>query len=155
MYIFSIKKTVNGILTESYMVYVVFILVGIFARYFFRTKLEISGIEFVGFLSMLFGTFLAIWAQIASRKFKQKRSVREINVFDFMYGPYRYMRSPTNFGIFLTALGYALISRSVTVLVAVFCSFIVTSLFFIPCQQRILKNKYSVAYEQYLKKVIF
>lgn len=155
MHIFSVKRTVNGILTESYMVYVVFILAGIFARYFFSLKFDISGIEFMGFLSMLSGTFLAIWAQKASRKFKQKRSTREINVFDFMYGPYRYMRSPTNFGIFLTALGYALISRSTTVLIAVLLSFIVTSLFFIPCQQRILKKKYSVAYEQYLKKVIF
>lgn len=155
MHIFSNKRTVNGILTESYMVYVFFLIAGILTNYFFKYQIKIEGIEFFGLFLMVFGTFLAIWAQNASKKFKQKRALRQIDYYDFMYGPYKYMRSPTHLGIFVTAMGYAFISKSVINVVFVFLAFLVTSLFFIPCQQRILKKKYSVAYDQYLKKVIF
>lgn len=155
MHAFSLKKTVHGILTESYMVYMVALIMGVLTHSFFKVDWVTKGLEYFGVFCMLLGPVLMSWAQRASKKFKQIRTVREVTVEDFMYGPYRYVQSPTHMGIFLLAIGFSIVLNSAMLVFMVVLAYIVTHIVFIPCEQRILKRKYPNAYPEYIKRVKF
>ena len=102
---------------------------------------------------MVFSPLLISAAQRASRKFKRIHAEREVGPRDFMYGPYRYLQSPTHMGIFLLSMGFSIVMNSAMLVVATFVAYLITHLFFLPKEQEVLKRKYGAVYEAYLKKV--
>lgn len=150
---FSLKKTVHGVLTDSYMVYVVCILLGIFTDAFFTINLTSYNLQYFGVFCMVLSPLLISSAQKASRRFKQVHLEREITVEDFMHGPYRFLQSPTHMGIFLLSMGFAMVSNSAILILAILFAYIITHTIFLPAEQKLLKKKYGAAYEVYLKKV--
>lgn len=149
----TFKKTVHAILTESYMIYVVCLLVGVFTHSLFKINLISQNLQYFGVLCMVLSPLLISAAQRASRKFKDVRLIREVGPADFMYGPYKYLQSPTHFGIFLLSMGFSILMNSLSLVLATLAAYLITHLFFIPAQQNYIKKKYGATYEVYLKKV--
>lgn len=149
----AFSKTVHGILTESYMVYVVCLLVGIFTDSLFKIEIVAKNMQYFGVFCMALSPLLISSAQKASRKFKAVHAMREVGPKDFMYGPYQVLQSPTHFGIFLLSIGFAIVLNSFALILATLVAYLVTHIFFLPAEQRLLKKKYGAAYEVYLKKV--
>lgn len=149
----TLKKTVHGILTESYMVYVACLLTGILLDAFFNFSLMHQNAEYIGVLCMVFSPLLISAAQRASRKFKHIHAEREIGPKDFMYGPYKFLQSPTHMGIFLLSIGFSLVVNSLALVFATLVAYLITHWFYLPAEQEVLKRKYGAAYEAYLRKV--
>ena len=149
----SLRKTIHGVLTESYMVYMICLLGGIVLDGFYRVNFTNAGMQYLGLACMVFSPLLISWAQKASRKFKHVHSLREVTPHDFMYGPYKFLQSPTHMGIFLLSLGFSLVINSVALVLATFVAYLITHLIFLPIEQKLLKKKYGATYEAYLKKV--
>jgi protein-S-isoprenylcysteine O-methyltransferase Ste14 len=102
---------------------------------------------------MIVSPLLISSAQRASRKFKHVHAEREVGPKDFMYGPYKYLQSPTHMGIFMLSVGFSIVMNSVILIVATFIAYLITHLVFLPAEQKVLKRKYGATYEAYLKKV--
>ena len=147
------KKTIHSVLAGSYMVYLVAVLVGFILDIFFHINFVNQGLQIIGFVFMIFAPLLISESQKASRRFKQTHLNREINVTDFMHGPYRYLQSPTHMGLFVLSIGFALVFSSAPLLFMVFVAYVVTHTIFLPNEQKLLKKKYGAPYEAYLKKV--
>jgi protein-S-isoprenylcysteine O-methyltransferase Ste14 len=81
----------------------------------------------VGFLFLLFGTFLIFWAQKTSLNLKKEDIKKET----FLHGPYCYTRSPTHYGLFLLILGFGIVSNSFFVIVFSIISFFITKIVFL------------------------
>lgn len=149
----TFKKTVHTILTESYMIYVICLLLGFFTHSLFKISLVSQNLQYFGVLCMVLSPLLISAAQRASRKFKTVRLVREVGPTDFMYGPYKYLQSPTHFGIFLLSMGFSIVMNSFALVLATLMAYLITHLFFLPAEQKVLKKKYGAVYEVYLKMV--
>jgi protein-S-isoprenylcysteine O-methyltransferase Ste14 len=149
------KKSVQGVLTESYLVYLVSVLLGVLVHSFFKINWTSTGLDYFGLFLMVLGPILISLAQKASRKFKEGRKTHPVEVRDFMNGPYKYIQSPSHMGMFLLSLGFSIVVNSVTIAGAVILAYIITHAIFLPKEQSILKTKYGSAYENYLKKVRF
>lgn len=155
MYKKSIKNTVHKVLTESYMIYMLAILVGVLTHSFFKIEWMHKGFDYLGIFFMVAGPYLISLAQKASAKFKKIHHAREVGPKDFMYGPYAYIQSPTHMGIFLLVVGFSLVVNSFSLVACSLIAYILTHTVFLPKEQKILKKKYGAAYEAYLKKVKF
>lgn len=149
----QIKKTIHGVLTQSYMVYMICLLAGIAFDGLFKVNFTNQIMQYLGLVCMVLSPLLISSAQKASRKFKRVHSEREVTANDFMYGPYKFLQSPTHMGIFLLSLGFSLVINSIALVLATFLAYLITHLIFLPTEQKLLKNKYGASYEAYLKKV--
>ncbi|MBP6912475.1 MAG: hypothetical protein KBB86_00910 [Candidatus Pacebacteria bacterium] len=149
----TFKNTVHGILGESYMVYVVCLVAGVFMHSLFDIDLISQNLQYFGVFCMVFSPLLISSAQRASRRFKQVHAEREVGPSDFMHGPYKYLQSPTHMGIFLLSIGFSIVMNSAMLVVATFVAYLITHLIFLPKEQEVLKRKYGATYEAYLKKV--
>ncbi len=68
-------------------------------------------------------------------------------------GPYCYVRNPIYVGVLVIVIGYFLWFKSIWMIVYAVAAFLVCHLFIIFYEERILKNKFDAAYEDYLKRV--
>lgn len=135
------------------MVYVICLIIGVLIHSFVKVPLVNENLRYFGVFCMVLSPLLISAAQRASRKFKRVHLQREVGPTDFMYGPYKYLQSPTHVGIFLLSLGFSTVMNSAMLVVATFVAYLITHLFFLPAEQEVLKKKYGAAYEVYLKKV--
>lgn len=149
----TFKNTVHGILGESYMVYVICLVAGVFMHSIINIDLINQNAQYFGVFCMVLSPLLISSAQRASKKFKKIHAEREVEARDFMYGPYKYLQSPTHMGIFLLSIGFSIVMNSAMLVVATFVAYLITHLFFLPKEQGVLKRKYGAVYEAYLKKV--
>lgn len=109
----------------------------------------------LGLSILILGTFFVLWAQNSSRKTKAKRihPDKEISSTGFIKGPYKFFRSPTHIGIFILSLGLAFLVNSVVLVISSILAFVFTKVVFIPKEEKMLKEKYGEAYEDYKRKV--
>jgi len=146
------KHSVHKILAHSYSVYFLFFLIGVFLDLVFNFEVFNSSVVMpLGFILLLFGTFLILWAQKTSRNLKKDI----INKGTFCHGPYYFTRTPTNFGLFFLMLGFGLIINAFFVALFALISFVVAKLTFLKKEEKILALKYGAPYLEYKKSVRF
>jgi len=147
-----LEENVHAVLAHSYALYFVLFLAGLFFDFLFSFRIyESEVVPFVGFLLLLFATFLIVWAQKTSRRL----NTAEINKEAFCRGPYCYTRMPTHWGLFLAMFGFGLVINSVFVVLFTLASFLITKMVFIRKEERILFQKYGTPYMEYKKSVKF
>jgi protein-S-isoprenylcysteine O-methyltransferase Ste14 len=146
------KNKVHKILARSYSVYFFFFLVGIYLNLFFNFKVFMSSIIIpIGFLFLVLGTFLAVWAQNTSRKLNTKNITKET----FSKGPYRFTSTPTNFGLFFLMLGFGMVTNSLFGIVCSCVAFLIARFIFLEQEEKVLAEKYGTPYLEYKKIVKF
>jgi protein-S-isoprenylcysteine O-methyltransferase Ste14 len=146
------KYNVHKILAHSYSVYFLFFLIGVCLDLVFDFKVFNSSIVMpFGFIFLIFGTFLILWAQKTSRNLKKDI----INKETFCHGPYYFTRTPTNFGLFFLMLGFGLIINAFFVVLFAFVSFVIAKLTFLKKEEEILALKYGAPYLEYKESVRF
>ncbi len=146
------KNKVHKVLAHSYSVHLLFLLAGICLDLLFSIRIfNNSVILSFGFLFLMFGTFLIVWAQHTSRHINKENITKET----FQHGPYRFTRMPTNFGLLFLTLGFGIITNAFFVVLSSVASLFVAKFFFIEKQEKILSEKYGEPYVEYKKIVKF
>jgi protein-S-isoprenylcysteine O-methyltransferase Ste14 len=146
------KNKVHKILAHSYLFYFISFLVGLFLDFMFPLKILENPVFLpAGITFLILGTLLILWAQKSSLALQKEN----INKETFSHGPYRYTRSPTHFGLFLLILGFGLIINALFIVIFSIVSFVITKLFFIKEEEKILAEKYGTPYLEYKKAVKF
>lgn len=146
------KNSIHRVLAHSYMMYFILFLTGICLDFVYNFKIsDNSFIVSAGVLFLMFGTFLILWAQKTSRHLEKENIDRET----FFHGPYRFTRTPTNFGLFFLTMGFGMVTNALFVILFAFISFIVAKLTFLNKEEQILAEKYGNPYLEYQKMVKF
>ena len=148
------KQTkVHRVLASSYSTYLVAVMLGFVLYLVYPIHFQNQSLEIVGFVFMMFGTLLIIWAQSSSDKSKKFRAQKEsLSHHHFGVGPYQFLRSPTNVGLFMTLLGFGLVLSSLTIVLISLITFLITRFVFIEKQEKLLEEKYGEAYREYKKR---
>lgn len=146
------KNKVHEVLFASYSTYFFTFLIGVYLDLVFKLKVFSSSIIMpVGFVLLILGTFMIVWAQRTSRDLKKETITKET----FSNGPYAFTRTPTNFGLFFLMLGFGLIVNAFFVIFLSIISFFVAKFIFLQKEERILAEKYGAPYLEYKKIVKF
>jgi protein-S-isoprenylcysteine O-methyltransferase Ste14 len=125
---------------------------GLFFSFIFPIKVFDNLIlNFSGFLFLFLFSYLILWAQLSSRKFKKENVTKE----SFMQGPYRFTRNPTTLGLFFSLISFGIIINSIFVILFSLISFLISVLFFFKKEEQLLEKKYGQAYLEYKNKVKF
>jgi protein-S-isoprenylcysteine O-methyltransferase Ste14 len=141
---------VHFVLFKSYTMYLFGVVLGvvfdliipfdIFSNKFFN---------YLGLILIILGSLLAYWAQKSSRVLEKD----EEGQIKFDSGPYKYLRSPTHFGLFVMTLGLALVINSLFSILFTLIAQVISHFFFIKKQQTILEKKYGDNYANYKNKI--
>jgi protein-S-isoprenylcysteine O-methyltransferase Ste14 len=146
------KNKVHRVLAHSYSVYFLFLLIGIFLDLIFNFRIFTSPfVPYIGVLLLVLGTFLIFWAQGTSRNLKKENLSKET----FCDGPYRYSRTPTNFGLFLLVLGFGIVVHSPFIILLDLAAFFIAKCIFLKKEETILAEKYGAPYLEYKESVKF
>ncbi len=147
------KGMVHFVLSHSYMVYLGAIILGVIFDMAFPS-ISFKGIlyENIGLVFLIAGSALVYWAQHTSRCTSQ-RMKRENIQRQFASGPYKYSRNPTHIGLSLTTFGLGLMVGSIFIVGFMLCAFLVTKIFFLKKEERLLEQKYGKIYFEYKSKV--
>jgi protein-S-isoprenylcysteine O-methyltransferase Ste14 len=146
------KNKVHKILAYSYSFYFLFFLFGLLLDFSFPFEIFNKIIMvIVGIIFLIFGTLLIFWAQNSSRKLQKENITKET----FYYGPYRYTRSPTHYGLLMLMLGFGIMSNALFIIIFSIISFFVTKFIFLKKEEKILAEKYGAPYLEYKKAVKF
>jgi len=147
------KGMVHFILVHSYLMFFFAIILGVFFDTFMKEKIFSNDIyKNIGIFMLLAGSIIIYWAQKSSSNYKEKKSKNEKRS-QFEFGPYRFLRSPTHFGLFVMTLGFSLIINSFFSVVFTIIAYIITKLFFLVKEEKTLEKKYGESYSEYKKKV--
>jgi protein-S-isoprenylcysteine O-methyltransferase Ste14 len=145
------KNKVHKILAHSYVVYLFAFLLGVIFNLIWGFKV-FAGPAIVPAIILLFlGSILILWAQYTSAHLETMNITKET----FCHGPYRFTRTPTNFGLFFMMLGFGLILNTLSIIIFMFISFFVAKFVFLKEQEKILALKYGLPYVEYKKSVKF
>jgi protein-S-isoprenylcysteine O-methyltransferase Ste14 len=147
------KGTVHSILLHSYLMFLFAVILGVFFDTFIKKEIFSNNIyQTIGLLMLIISSIIIYWAQSTSSNY-----MKNINKSDtrshFEYGPYRYLRSPTHFGLFIMTLGFALIINSLFSVVFTIVAYAITKFFFLKKEEDLLEKKYGQVYSDYKKKV--
>jgi len=100
---------VHKILAHSYTVYLILFLIGVSLDIIFRFKVFTSpAVVPIGFVFLIFASFLIFWAQKSSRNL----DIQHLSKETFCKGPYCYTRHPTHWGLFFLILGFGIIANA-------------------------------------------
>lgn len=146
------KQSVHKVLAHSHAAQFILFLFAFFLDLMFRIKIfGNSGFAIFGVVLLIIGSVLIFWAQYTSHHLDKKNITKE----SFSRGPYRYVRNPTNFGIFFTMLGFGIVANSFFVVLFAFISSFVVKFVFVKKEEKILASKYGAPYLEYKKSVKF
>jgi len=147
------RGMVHFILVHSYLIFFFAIILGVLFDTFIKQKILSDSIyQSVGVFMLLIGSVIIYWAQKSSSNYKEKKSKNEKRS-QFEFGPYKFLRSPTHFGLFIMTLGFALIINSFFSVVFTVVAYVITKLFFLKKEEKLLEKKYGQVYSEYKKKV--
>lgn len=147
------RGIVHFILVHSYLIFLFAVILGVLCDTFLNEKIFSDNFyDATGFLILSLGTIIIYWAQSSSANYKERTKKNE-HLSHFEFGPYRYLRSPTHFGLFIMTLGLALVINSLFSVIFTFVAYLVTKLFFLKKEEKVLENKYGQIYRDYKKKV--
>jgi protein-S-isoprenylcysteine O-methyltransferase Ste14 len=157
-----IKKTsgrlVHQLLAHSYLIYLASIVIGFGAHLLWPLSFAFPYFQEAGFFIIIIGTSLAAWAQYTGQKSAGIRNqVGQNNVEHkhFCYGPYKFSRIPTQYGLSIMTIGLAVLYGSVFMLASTVLAFLISRFFIIPRQECHLENKYGDSYREYKQHVKF
>lgn len=146
---------VHQVLAVSYSVYLISIFIGFLLDLFLKIRFSSPAFMPIGFACIILGTCLCYWAQRVSGKTSKVRwEQKDIREHDsFLVGPYKFTRSPTQYGLLLMALGLAFLYSSVIMICTTIIAFLLGKFVFIPMEERHLEESYGQSYDDYKKKV--
>lgn len=144
------KLTAHHLLAISYVSYFICIAGGIGLSVFFPLRVHVPGANIGAFICFITGPLLIIWAQQASFAFEKHK--RQHGVVSFSFGPYRFVRNPTQLGLGMLIIGYVFILQSATVLIAVLLSYLIGNYFY-KKHEVLLEAKYGNHYKEYKSQV--
>jgi protein-S-isoprenylcysteine O-methyltransferase Ste14 len=144
---------VHQVLATSYIVYLISIFVGFIIELSWDVKFTSTAFMPIGFVCIILGTLLSYWAQNVSGKTSAHRNCDNVDHTNFLIGPYKFTRSPTQYGLLLMALGLAFLYSSIIMICTTIIAFILGKFVFIPMEEKHLANKYGQSYSDYKKKV--
>ena len=134
----------------------VFIGIQILMNYFFPIKDIISfPLNLIGIPLIIVGVYLnLIWVADTFIK-KEKTTTRPYEMPSklVLYGPFKFTRNPTYFGMALTLFGIALLLGSLITFIIPIIFIVLTSIFTIPIEEKNLEKKFGKKYLEYKKKV--
>jgi protein-S-isoprenylcysteine O-methyltransferase Ste14 len=146
------KSSVHKILAHSYSTHLFLFLIGVIFDIIFQYKIFNNFLLMpIGALFLMFGTVLILWAQGTSRHLNTENISKET----FCHGPYRFTRTPTNFGLFFLVLGFGIVANALFVILSSLVSFLIAKLVFLEKEEKVLAEKYGAPYLEYKKSVKF
>ncbi len=150
-------RLVHEALAHSYFMYLAAVVVGFGLDLFFPITFSFPLLQPLGFLAIILGTALAVWAQASSEKGAHVRNTETENLSHdhFRYGPYSFTRTPTQYGLFLMTLGLGMLFGAVFMICTTIIAFIIGKFFYIKKEESHLEEKYGQPYLEYKKKVRF
>jgi protein-S-isoprenylcysteine O-methyltransferase Ste14 len=142
---------VHYVLSHSYMMFFVAVILGMILDYFFPLTLIPASFSVVGIICMILGSLLAYWAQSTSRVTKE--AMEDDGARQFARGPYKYSRNPTHIGLAIITLGFGIIMQSFFIILLLVIVYTISKLFYLRKEEAILEAKYGEKYSDYKKKV--
>jgi len=137
---------IHFILSHSYIVYLFAVIFGVVFDLIFPLEIFINGgYKYTGLWLIILGSLVVYWAQSTSVRIRKTKTQKGEHP-DFHYGPYKYLRSPTHFGLFIMILGLAVIIESPFSILFAFFAQIIIKVFFLRKKEKLLKEKYREAY---------
>jgi protein-S-isoprenylcysteine O-methyltransferase Ste14 len=148
--------SVHQILAQGYLIYLAAIVIGFGASYLWPENASFLFEAPSGFLLIVLGTAIIYWAQYATGSTSSKRNNNEgaITKQHFFVGPYKYSRSPTQYGLFLMAFGLALLYGSLYMTFTTVVALLIGKFVIIPHEEKHLARRYGAPYLEYKKEVI-
>lgn len=147
------KKTVHHILFHSYSLYLFVVIIGFLLDVLFPLEVFSSKLyQYIGLILIILGPIVIYWAQNTSASYNEEEAKLKNKTY-FNRGPYRFLRSPTHFGLFILTLGFSLIINSLFSILLIIVAHFSTKIFFINRQEKILEDKYGDDYLDYKRKV--
>jgi len=147
------KGMVHFILVHSYLIFLFAVILGVFFDTFMKKGIFSNDIyQSIGLLMLVISSIIIYWAQSTSSNYTKNINKSETRSH-FEYGPYRYLRSPTHFGLFILTLGLALIINSLFSVIFTIVAYCITKFFFLKKEEDLLEKKYGQVYSDYKKKV--
>lgn len=144
---------IHYILSGSYTMFLFAVIFGVIFDIVVPIKFLNSNIcNIVGVVFIMLSTLLIYWAQSSSHKAK-KQSKAHTSPMLFAHGPYKYMRNPTHFGVFVLTLGLGFLLCSPFSIIFTVIVHIISKIFILRKQDNHLKGKYGKDYDDYFKKV--
>jgi len=146
------KNKVHKILARSYSTYLFSFLLGVIFNLVFGFQVFVNPVfSYLGLVLLVLGSLLIIWAQYTSAHLGMGNITKE----SFSHGPYRFTRTPTNFGLFFMMLGFGMIINTLFIILFTLIAFVVDKFIFLNKQETILAEKYGSPYLEYKKMVKF
>ncbi len=144
---------VHFILSHSYMVFFLAVIFGLVLDIFIPIDIFSNYIyQYVGIAMVILGSILIYWAQSTSGATK-KDLEKSGGTRNFASGPYKYSRNPTHIGLSIMTLGLAFVLNSLFSVILVVVASLVTKLYFLRQEEKLLMKKYGAPYEEYKKEV--
>lgn len=141
---------VHFILFKSYTIYLFAVVLGVIFDLVFPFDIFSNKLfNYFGVILIILGSFFAYWAQKSSRVLKKD----ENGQIKFDSGPYKYLRSPTHFGLFIMTLGLGFVINSLFSILFTIIAQVISKIFFVRKQQKILEKKYGDNYVNYKNKI--
>lgn len=149
----NIKKlNIHKILAHSHAMQFVLFLFGVFLDFVFKIRVFANfSLVGAGVSILIFGSILIFWAQYTSHHLSKENITKE----SFRKGPYRYIKNPTNFGIFFMMLGFGLIANSFFIILFSIVSSLIAKFVYLDKEAKILIAKYGAPYLEYRKSIKF
>ncbi len=152
-------RLVHEFLAHSYLIYLAAVVVGFGMDLIWPVTFSAPYLQPLGFGFIVLGTVLSVWAQASSEKGGHiryaKKEAEELRHDHFSFGPYRFSRTPTQYGLFLMTLGLALLFGAFFMVCTTLIAFLLGKFVFIKKEERHLAKKYGAPYLEYKKKVRF
>ena len=146
------KNKVHKVLAHSYTTYLVSFLLGMIFNLVFGFQVFVNPFfSYFGLVLLILGSLLIIWAQYTSAHLSMTNITKET----FSHGPYRFTRTPTNFGLLFLMLGFGMIVNTLFIIIFTLIAFVVAKFIFLNKEEKILTEKYGVPYLEYKKSVKF
>lgn len=145
--------TVHYILVHSYLIFLFVVLLGVLFDSLFKIKIFTNSLyQYVGFFLLIISSLIIYWAQNTSSNYKN-RKLKNDYMSHFEHGPYKYLRNPTHFSLFVMMIGFSLIINSFFSVVFAFIAYALTKVIFLKKEEKVLEKKYGEVYTEYKKKV--
>jgi protein-S-isoprenylcysteine O-methyltransferase Ste14 len=148
------NQKIHKLLAHSHAMQFILFLFAFFLDLIFRIRIFMNSsflLGLVGVVFLVFGSVLIFWAQYTSHHFNKEN----INKESFSKGPYRYIKNPTNWGIFFMIIGFGVITNSFFIILFGIISSIIAKFVFLDKEEKILTAKYGDPYLEYRKSVRF
>ena len=144
----------HALLGNSYILYVAGLIIGLFVELFFHIPLLSPAVTPLGFVGMMLGSLLIVWAQHSSEAIAQTRKEHgTIETAHFCRGPYAFIRVPTQLGLLMMLVGFGFVIHSLAVVCMTGIVFVISKFTFMRKHERYLEEKYGEVYLFYKRRL--